>query len=81
MKKAAVVRFVGNQNEYKLGCDKSAYRYCHDRLLENSPGEIMQIAASIAWQHHELFDGKGYQNKLEGEHINICQVCSGSRYF
>ncbi|GEM_PF-6068812 len=41
----------------------------------------MQIAVSIAWQHHEGFDGKGYQNKLEGEHINICQVCSGSRYF
>lgn len=23
------------------------------KLLENSPGEIMQLAASIAWQHHE----------------------------
>lgn len=45
------------------------------KLLENSPGEIMQLAAGIAWQHHERFDGKGYQNKLEGEHINIYARC------
>lgn len=45
------------------------------QLLENSPGEIMQLAASIAKQHHERFDGKGYQNKLEGEHINIFARC------
>ena len=45
------------------------------QLLENSPGEIMQLAASIAQQHHERFDGKGYQNKLEGEHINIYARC------
>lgn len=46
------------------------------KLLENSPGEIMQLAASIAWQHHERFDGKGYQNKLEGEHIHIYARCA-----
>ena len=45
------------------------------KLLENSPGEIMQLAASIAQQHHERFDGNGYQNKLEGEHINIYARC------
>lgn len=45
------------------------------KLLENSPGEIMQLAASIAKQHHERFDGNGYQNKLEGEHINIYARC------
>ena len=45
------------------------------KLLKNSPGEIMQLAASIAQQHHERFDGKGYQNKLEGEHINIYARC------
>ncbi|MDO4487315.1 MAG: HD domain-containing phosphohydrolase [Bacillota bacterium] len=22
------------------------------------------------WQHHERFDGKGYQNGLEGDSIN-----------
>ena len=45
------------------------------KLLENSPGEIMQIAAGIAWQHHERFDGTGYQNKLEGEHIHMYARC------
>lgn len=45
------------------------------KLLKNSPGEIMQLAASIAQQHHERFDGKGYQNKFEGEHINIYARC------
>ena len=35
----------------------------------------MQIAAGIAWQHHERFDGTGYQNKLEGEHIHMYARC------
>lgn len=41
------------------------------KLLENSPGEIMWLAAKIAWQHHERYDGKGYQNELSGEKIDI----------
>lgn len=41
------------------------------KLLENSPGEIMRLAANIAWQHHERYDGKGYQNELSGEKIDI----------
>lgn len=30
MKKAAVVKFTGNQEKYQLGCDKVCYRYCRD---------------------------------------------------
>ena len=41
------------------------------KLLENSPGEIMRLAAKIAWQHHERYDGKGYQNEFSGERIDI----------
>lgn len=41
------------------------------KLLENSSGEIMRLAAKIAWQHHERYDGKGYQNELSGEKIDI----------
>ena len=41
------------------------------KLLENSPGEIMRLAANIAWQHHERYDGNGYQKELAGENINI----------
>lgn len=45
------------------------------QLLEKSPGEIMQLAAEIAWQHHERYDGTGYQNKVKGEQINIYARC------
>ena len=45
------------------------------QLLENSPGEIMRLAAGIAQQHHERFDGKGYQHNLEGEQINLFARC------
>lgn len=41
------------------------------KLLENSSGEVMRLAANIAWQHHERYDGKGYQNELSGEKIDI----------
>lgn len=41
------------------------------KLLENSSGEVMRLAANIAWQHHERYDGKGYENEISGEKINI----------
>lgn len=44
-------------------------------LLEKSSGEIMQIAATIAQQHHERYDGKGYQHNLKEEQINIYARC------
>ena len=31
----------------------------------------MRLAANIAWEHHERYDGKGYQNELSGEKIDI----------
>ena len=45
------------------------------KLLENSPGEVMQIAACIAWEHHERYDGKGYQKNIDGENINLYARC------
>ncbi|MDD6187997.1 MAG: HD domain-containing protein [Clostridiales bacterium] len=45
------------------------------KLLHNSPGEIMQIAAHIAQEHHERFDGTGYQKQLKGEEINLYARC------
>ena len=35
----------------------------------------MQIAACIAQQHHERFDGKGYQHNLQAEEINLYARC------
>lgn len=45
------------------------------QLLCNSPGEIMQIAAHIAHEHHEHFDGIGYQNNLKSEEISLYARC------
>lgn len=39
-------------------------------LLKNSPGRTMQIAAEIALNHHERWDGTGY-NKIEGQYISL----------
>lgn len=64
----------GKLTEEEFGEIKKHVDYGY-KLLEKSPGEIMQIAAGIAKQHHERFDGKGYQNNLEGEHINIYARC------
>lgn len=44
-------------------------------ILHNSPGEIIQIAADIAQQHHERYDGVGYQHNLNGENINLFARC------
>lgn len=39
------------------------------KLLENSPGHIMEIAKVIAYQHHERWDGKGYHG-IKGNDID-----------
>ncbi len=38
-------------------------------LLKNSPGRTMQIAAQIALNHHERWDGNGYAH-VKGEDID-----------
>lgn len=44
-------------------------------LLRNSPGEIMQLAARIAQQHHERYDGTGYGQQRKGNQIDLCARC------
>ena len=41
------------------------------RMLAGSGGEMLELAATIAWTHHEHFDGGGYPRGLAGEHIPI----------
>lgn len=38
-------------------------------VLRASESELMQLAAMIAWAHHERFDGDGYPRRLRGEEI------------
>lgn len=44
------------------------------QMLQNSPGEVMHIAADIAYQHHEKWNGKGYLG-FAGEEINEYARC------
>ena len=41
------------------------------RILSDSDSPILQLAATIAWTHHERFDGSGYPRGLRGEGIPI----------
>lgn len=44
------------------------------RMLDNSKGELMQLSAEIAYEHHERWDGKGYSG-MKGEDIGIYSRC------
>jgi putative two-component system response regulator len=41
------------------------------RILSGSGAELLDFAASIAWTHHERFDGSGYPRGLTGEEIPL----------
>jgi putative two-component system response regulator len=40
-------------------------------ILAGSGAEILDLAAEIAWTHHERFDGGGYPRGLEGDQIPL----------
>lgn len=41
------------------------------RLLSGSSSELLAVAATIAWTHHERYDGSGYPRGLVGEAIPL----------
>jgi putative two-component system response regulator len=41
------------------------------KILQGSESPLLQLAESIAWTHHEKFDGGGYPRGLSGEAIPI----------
>ena len=41
------------------------------KILAGSESELLELAASIAYTHHERLDGKGYPQGLSGEEISI----------
>jgi putative two-component system response regulator len=41
------------------------------RLLRGSGIELLEVAATIAWTHHERFDGSGYPRGLAGDEIPL----------
>jgi putative two-component system response regulator len=40
-------------------------------ILQGSESPLLQLAESIAWTHHERFDGTGYPRRLAGDHIPV----------
>jgi putative two-component system response regulator len=41
------------------------------KILQGSESPLMQLAESIAWTHHEKWDGTGYPRGLRGEEIPV----------
>jgi putative two-component system response regulator len=41
------------------------------RILADSDSHLLQLAATIAWTHHERLDGSGYPRGLRGDEIPV----------
>lgn len=41
------------------------------RILAGSDSELLQLAATIVWTHHEKYDGSGYPRGLAGDSIPL----------
>jgi putative two-component system response regulator len=41
------------------------------RMLQGSEEELLDLAATIAWTHHERVDGAGYPRSLAGDDIPL----------
>jgi len=54
--------------EYKLMCEHTTLGH---RILQNSERQLMKAADTIAYQHHEKWNGTGYPQGLKGENIHI----------
>jgi putative two-component system response regulator len=47
------------------------------QLLAESQSELLELAATIAWTHHERFDGRGYPRRLAGKEIPLAGRIAG----
>lgn len=63
------------QKKGQLTADEITIMQTHAQIgyeiLRHSPSRFLQIAATIAQNHHEKFDGTGYPSGLKGKNIPI----------
>jgi PAS domain S-box-containing protein len=59
----------------KLDADEWKIMMTHSEIgfnvLKGSNREILKAAATVAYEHHEKYDGSGYPNGLKGDNIHI----------
>ena len=56
------------ENEFEIMKTHAELGY---EMLKHSKRDILKTAATIAYSHHEKYDGSGYPNKLKGKNIPI----------
>lgn len=66
---ADILNKPGKLTEEEFSVVKEHVVYSND-MLKNAPGELMQISAQIAHEHHEKFNGEGYLHK-SGKDISV----------
>jgi response regulator RpfG family c-di-GMP phosphodiesterase len=66
----AVLNKVGKltEDEYMIMEQHSKLGY---EMLKHSKRPLLQAAATVAYEHHEKYDGTGYPRRLRGEEIHI----------
>lgn len=61
---------AGKLNEYEWGIMKQ-HTVFGAKILDGADSSILQMACTIALNHHERWDGKGYPNGLKGTKIPL----------
>jgi len=57
-----------DENERKIMDTHAALGY---EMLKNSHRPLLELAATVAYEHHEKWDGTGYPRQLKGDNIDI----------
>ncbi len=57
-----------DDDERKIMQEHTVYGY---NMFKDSSGEILKVAAIVAHQHHEKYDGSGYPQQLQANEIHI----------
>ena len=68
--KDAILNKPARLDDSEMEVMKTHARLGYD-ILHSSELPLLKAAATVAYEHHERFDGSGYPNHLQGNHIHI----------